>query len=131
MLCLAVTRLIELIGEAASQYPKELQMQYPQIPWAKMISMRNRLIHGYDFVDYNILWNAVTMNIPRLLVGERYFDQATGHSVAVMEVDLYGKRREVMVAYVIEEGCARMLTVHPLKGNEKENRVRSGRWRKV
>jgi hypothetical protein len=36
VLCLAVTRLIELIGEAASQYPKELQLQYPQIPWAKM-----------------------------------------------------------------------------------------------
>jgi uncharacterized protein with HEPN domain len=68
VLCLAVTRLIELIGEAASQYPKELQMQYPQIPWAKIISMRNRLIHGYDFVDYDIMWNAITMNIPQLLV---------------------------------------------------------------
>ncbi|MBA4390983.1 MAG: hypothetical protein C0399_08595 [Syntrophus sp. (in: bacteria)] len=36
VLCLAVTRLIELIGEAANQYPKELQIQYPQIPWAKI-----------------------------------------------------------------------------------------------
>ena len=41
---------------------------YPQIPWAKIISMRNRLIHGYDFVDYDILWDAVTINIPVLLV---------------------------------------------------------------
>jgi uncharacterized protein with HEPN domain len=65
--CLAMTRLIELIGEAASKYPKELQNRYPQIPWPKIISMRNRLIHGYDFVDYDILWDAITINIPQLL----------------------------------------------------------------
>jgi uncharacterized protein with HEPN domain len=67
VLYLAITRLMEPIGEAASKYPKELQVQYPQIPWAKIMSMRNRLIHGYDFVDYDILWNAVTTNIPQLL----------------------------------------------------------------
>jgi len=65
--CLAMTRLIELIGEAASKYPKEMQNEHPQVPWPKIISMRNRLIHGYDFVDYDILWDAITMNIPQLL----------------------------------------------------------------
>lgn len=64
---LAITRLVELIGEAASKYPKELQEGYPQIPWPKIIGTRNRLIHGYDFIDYDILWNAVTTNIPQLL----------------------------------------------------------------
>jgi uncharacterized protein with HEPN domain len=64
---LAITRLVELIGEAASKYPKELQEGYPQIPWPKIIGTRNRLIHGYDFIDYDILWNAVTINIPQLL----------------------------------------------------------------
>jgi uncharacterized protein with HEPN domain len=68
VLCLAITRLIELIGEAANKYPKELQKHYPRIPWAKIVSMRNRLIHGYDFVDYDILWDAVTINIPTLLL---------------------------------------------------------------
>jgi uncharacterized protein with HEPN domain len=67
MFYFAMTRLIELIGEAASKYPKEKQKQYLQIPWPKIISMRNRLIHGYDFVDYDILWNAITINIPQLL----------------------------------------------------------------
>jgi uncharacterized protein with HEPN domain len=67
MLRLALTRLLELVGEAASRYPRELQDQYPQIPWPKLISMRNRLIHGYDFIDYNILWDAVTENLPNLL----------------------------------------------------------------
>ncbi len=65
--CLAMTRLVELIGEAASKYPKDLQEQHRQIPWAKIISMRNRLIHGYDFVDYDILWDTITINIPQLL----------------------------------------------------------------
>jgi uncharacterized protein with HEPN domain len=65
--CLAMTRLIELVGEAASKYPKEMQSAYPQIPWPKIISMRNRLIHGYDFVDYDILWDAITINMPQLL----------------------------------------------------------------
>jgi uncharacterized protein with HEPN domain len=67
VLYLAITRLIELIGEAASQYPKESQVRYPKIPWAKIVGMRNRLIHAYDSVDYNILWNAITINIPELL----------------------------------------------------------------
>ena len=67
MFRLALTRLIELVGEAASQYPRQLQAQYPQIPWPKLISMRNRLIHGYDFIDNDILWEAITKNLPQLL----------------------------------------------------------------
>jgi uncharacterized protein with HEPN domain len=51
----ALTHVIELIGEAASQVPPEVQKRYPEIPWPKVISMRHRLIHGYDFVDYDIL----------------------------------------------------------------------------
>jgi len=58
---------MELVGEAAAQYPRELQAQYPQIPWPKLISMRNKLIHAYDFVDYDIVWGAITKNIPQLL----------------------------------------------------------------
>ena len=65
--CLAITRLVELIGEAANKCPKDVQKKHPQIPWSKIISMRNRLIHGYDFVDHDILWDAITINIPQLL----------------------------------------------------------------
>jgi len=63
----ALTHLVELVGEAASQVPPEVQKSYPQIPWPKIISMRNRLIHGYDYVDYDILWDAITTNLPQLL----------------------------------------------------------------
>lgn len=67
MLRLALTHLVELVGEAASQYPRDLQGQYPQIPWPKLVGMRNKLIHGYDFIDYDILWDAITINLPQLL----------------------------------------------------------------
>jgi len=67
VLQLALTRLAELIGEAASHVPLETQAQYPEIPWPKMVSMRNRLIHGYDFVDLDILWDTLRVNLPALL----------------------------------------------------------------
>jgi uncharacterized protein with HEPN domain len=67
VLRLALTRLVELIGAAASRVPLETQAQYPEIPWAKMVSMRNRLIHGYDFGDIDILWDTLRVNLPMLL----------------------------------------------------------------
>jgi len=62
---------------------------------------------------------------------ERYFDEKTGHLIVVMETVLYNKNREVMVAYIVEEDCAKLLTIHPLKEGQKENRVKTGRWRKI
>ena len=67
VLQLALTRLAELIGEAATHVPPDTHAQYPEIPWAKMVSMRNRLIHGYDFVDLDILWDTLQVNLPTLL----------------------------------------------------------------
>ncbi len=62
---------------------------------------------------------------------ERYIDKETRNFIATMEVKLYNKSREVMLAYIIEEDIVRLLTIHPLKQGQKENRVRSGRWRKI
>lgn len=62
---------------------------------------------------------------------ERYFDKETGYSVATMKVEIYNKTREVMVAYVVEGETAKLLTIHPLKEGQKENRVNAGRWRKL
>ena len=64
---LALTHLVELVGEAAGHVPTEIQAQYPEIPWPKAISMRHRLIHGYDFVDYDILWDTITQSLPGLI----------------------------------------------------------------
>ena len=60
---LAATHLLELLGEAAAHVSPEMQKKYPAIPWPKIVSMRNRLIHGYDYIDYNIVWDAVTRNL--------------------------------------------------------------------
>jgi uncharacterized protein with HEPN domain len=67
VLRLALTHLVELVGEAATQVAPETQAQYPEIPWPKIISTRNRLIHGYDYVDDNILWDTLSINLPELL----------------------------------------------------------------
>lgn len=67
MLNLALTRLVEIIGEAANRVPGELQTQYPQLPWLQMIGARNRLIHGYDHVDFDILWMIVDKDLPELI----------------------------------------------------------------
>jgi uncharacterized protein with HEPN domain len=67
VLRLALTHLVELVGEAASQVAAETQAQHPEIPWPKIISTRNRLIHGYDYVDDNVLWDTLSINLPQLL----------------------------------------------------------------
>jgi uncharacterized protein with HEPN domain len=64
---LALVRLLEIVGEAANRIPHEEQAQYPNIPWAEIISMRNRLIHGYDRIDFDILWQIVTQDLPKLI----------------------------------------------------------------
>ena len=62
---------------------------------------------------------------------ERFLDAETGHMVAVRRAQLYDCDREVMVAYVIGRDCVTLLTIHPLKKGQKENRIRSGRWREI
>jgi uncharacterized protein with HEPN domain len=63
---LALVRLLEIIGEAANRISAEDRSRYPQIPWTQIISLRNRLIHGYDHVDLDILWQIVTQDLPVL-----------------------------------------------------------------
>jgi hypothetical protein len=57
---------------------------------------------------------------------ERYIDEQTQYFIATMEIELYNKRREVMVAYEVEKNIARLLTIHPLKEGQEEKRVKSG-----
>jgi uncharacterized protein with HEPN domain len=67
LLQLGLVRLVEIIGEAAARLPKEERAKYPAIPWEDVVGMRKRLIHGYDMVDLDILWNTVTVELPELI----------------------------------------------------------------
>jgi len=62
----AVVRNLEIIGESANQIPNEIQQKYSNIPWAQIVAMRNRMIHGYFTIDYCIVWEIVKQNLPSL-----------------------------------------------------------------
>ena len=67
LLELALVRLIEIIGEAASHISSEFQSQFPAIPWINIIGMRNRLIHAYYDIDNDRVWDTITDDIPPLI----------------------------------------------------------------
>jgi uncharacterized protein with HEPN domain len=64
---LALVRLLEIVGEAAGRMTSAEQDLYAEIPWADIVGLRNRLIHGYDNVDFDILWQIVTRDLPPLI----------------------------------------------------------------
>lgn len=62
----AFVRSLEIIGEAAKQIPDAIRQKYSRIPWRAITGMRDRLIHAYFGVDYEIVWDAVINKIPEL-----------------------------------------------------------------
>ena len=68
MLALALVRLIEIIGEAATRVSDETRKQIPDVPWVLVVGMRNRLIHGYFDVDLDRVWDTVGDDLPPLMV---------------------------------------------------------------
>ncbi len=63
----SVIRRFEVIGEAAGRISSQFQEKYAEIPWSEMRGMRNRMIHRYDDIDMNIVWNTAQEDIPHLL----------------------------------------------------------------
>ena len=62
----AAARSLEIIGEAVKHLPEELRSDYPQIQWRAVAGLRDRLIHGYFGVDYEIVWDVVVNHLPAL-----------------------------------------------------------------
>ena len=62
----AVVRNLEIIGEAAKKITEKTKSSNPEIPWKNMASMRDRLIHAYFGVDYNIVWQVAKEELPPL-----------------------------------------------------------------
>lgn len=65
---LALVRLLEILGEAAARVSEPTRLKNVSIPWREISGLRNRLIHGYDNVDFDILWDIVQDDLPVLIV---------------------------------------------------------------
>jgi uncharacterized protein with HEPN domain len=71
MLKLALIRILEIIGEAASGISEKSRRLYPKVAWKQMAAMRNRLIHGYFEVNNDLVWETVTKELPPLAIDLR------------------------------------------------------------
>ena len=60
----AVIRNLEIIGEASNNLSKELRSKFSDIPWKRMIGLRNIVVHGYFGIDLSIIWEIITKNLP-------------------------------------------------------------------
>jgi uncharacterized protein with HEPN domain len=64
---LAMIKLVEIIGEAAGRVSTATRDTHPQIPWKQIIGTRHRLVHGYDQIDFDIVWRIVSVELPGIL----------------------------------------------------------------
>jgi uncharacterized protein with HEPN domain len=64
---LAITKALEIIGEAASRVSSEYQANHPEMPWREIIGMRNRMIHGYFDINYDVVWETARRNAGELI----------------------------------------------------------------
>ena len=67
MLAMALIRCLEILGEAASKISPEVCAKFPAIPFSRIVSMRNHLIHAYFDVNLDIVWTTVCDDLPTLL----------------------------------------------------------------
>jgi len=66
MLCRAIVKCIEIVGEAAARTGRETREQTPSIPWGQINGMRNRLIHAYFDINKDLVWRTVVEALPLL-----------------------------------------------------------------
>ena len=63
----ALTHVVEVVGEAAAHVSEPLRQAHAGIPWSEIVGLRNRLVHGYDKVDLDVLWQLVQADLPPLI----------------------------------------------------------------
>jgi len=67
MFALALTRCVAVIDEAGRRVDTDIQARYPEIPWGDITGMHDRLVHDYDVIDFKLLWDTVTVDLPPLI----------------------------------------------------------------
>ena len=67
VLRLALTKLVEIVGEAAKQVSEPTRRAHPSVPWSAAARMRDRLVHHYFDIDLDVLWATITTDLPALL----------------------------------------------------------------
>ena len=67
MLALSLVKELEIIGEAASKVAPDVKASMPGIPWPVVVGMRNRLIHAYFDVNFDVVWITTTSDLPDLI----------------------------------------------------------------
>src|SRR5947207_9448884 len=70
---LAVTHLLQIIGEAAGRVSEEACIEHSEIDWPKIVGMRNRIVHDYRHIDLDVVWETATLDVPRLVLALEAF----------------------------------------------------------
>ena len=63
----AVFGQLVILGEAANRISQTFQQAHSEIPWRRLIGLRNRIVHGYDEIDWEIVWNVADHELPKLV----------------------------------------------------------------
>ena len=79
MLQLALVHLVQTVGEAASRVSPAGRVRYSEIPWGKAITTRHRMVHGYDTIDHDVVWDTIADDFPPLAAAlERVLTSESG-----------------------------------------------------
>lgn len=67
LVALGMVKLIEIIDEAANRVSVDRRNAHPEIPWTQIVGTRHRLVHGYDQIDYDVVWRIIQDELPPLI----------------------------------------------------------------
>lgn len=63
----AIVWNLTILGEAAGHIPEHVSAAHPDVPWPRIRGARNRIVHGYDRIDFSIVWNVIRVELPSLI----------------------------------------------------------------
>lgn len=95
--------------------------------------MKYRKIIYSNHLKNRLLLRKIDERIPKMIFenpDERYFDTETNNFIAIRKSDYFGKSRDIMIVYKEQNDAIIIITIHPLKQDQKMRRIESGRWKK-